>query len=660
LEEGADGYLTQPVTEQVLLATVRSLLRGRRAEQALRQTSALLNAVLENATTPIYVKDTQGRFILSSRHHARLLGCTPQQVLGKTDDDFAVSAPRCGEYTSNDQMVLEAGQAREFEETVCQPDGQHVYLSIKFPLHNTDGQVYAVGGISTDITQRRADETALRDREAKLRAFVDANVIGILFGDLDGRVYDCNEEMARILGRSRQDVLEGKVHWTDLTPEEDLPLDDKAAVEAKATGRCAPYEKHYLRPDGSRVPVMVGYVLLEPERQKSVAFILDISSRKAAEAALQEAKEVAEAANRAKDRFLAMLSHELRTPLTPVLMAASVLREDPRFPESYRDDMELIHRNVDLEARLIDDLLDLTRIVRGKLELNMQVVDLCQALCHAATTCDPEARSKGLRIVVERSTAPLLIRGDAARLQQIFWNLIKNAVKFTDSGVITVSCRAVDPTTAQVRVTDTGMGIEPAALQGIFNAFEQAPGVTRKFGGLGLGLAISKALVQMHSGLLEAHSEGLGKGATFTVCLPLATDVAPPAEARGMPHATSGSLRILLVEDHQDSARLLARLLRGMGHGVSVAGDIATALRVAKAEHFDLLISDIGLPDGTGLDLMRQLRSHKPIKGVALSGHGMEEDLERSRQAGFIAHLTKPVSMNQIEDVIARAMDSGH
>lgn len=398
------------------------------------------------------------------------------------------------------------------------------------------------------------------------------------------------------------------------------------------------------------------------------------------QAQAQEAREQAEAANRAKDRFLAILSHELRNPLNPVLAAAEMLERDDALPAAARDDARMIRRNVELEARLIDDLLEVSRAAQWKLQLHRELIDANAAVRDALCVCEAEAREKNVRILTRLDADPWFVDADPARLQQIFWNLFKNAVKFTPAGGTVTVATAVENAGADgtvpraqfvLRVTDTGIGIEPNALPRIFNAFDQGGDeITRRFGGLGLGLAITHKLVAAHGGTLVAASEGRHRGATFTVRLasepapaplpptPLAP---PPAESPDLLAAHADHplrrLRILLVEDHQDTARVMARLLRGMDHDVVAASDVASALAAASEAQgqFDLVVSDLGLPDGSGLDLMRELRQQYGLRGIALSGYGMQEDIRRSREAGFLEHLTKPVSMNQLEDALQRA-----
>jgi signal transduction histidine kinase/ActR/RegA family two-component response regulator len=394
------------------------------------------------------------------------------------------------------------------------------------------------------------------------------------------------------------------------------------------------------------------------------------------------ARAQAEAANKAKDQFLAALSHELRTPLNPVLMTVTALQHDPSLPDSVREDLDVIRRNVELESNLIDDLLDLTRITRGKLELHQEAVDLHAVLAHAVKTCcGPDTERKRLTVRLEPSAERHYVWGDTARLSQIFWNLIKNAIKFTPAGgSITVRtanepppAREPDdgaspppPPDVRVEVTDTGIGIEPDAAARIFDAFEQENrGITRRFGGLGLGLAICKALVQMHHGTIAVRSEGKGLGSTFTVRLstvglPAAAALRAPSDGDPTRGSHGGELRILLVEDHEATAGVMARLLEAMGCSVTVAPNIEVAKRMAETIPFDLLLSDIGLPDGTGHDLLRHIRLRRDdLPAIAVSGYGMEEDVRQSSEAGFAEHLVKPVDLVKLRGAIGRVLGAG-
>lgn len=370
---------------------------------------------------------------------------------------------------------------------------------------------------------------------------------------------------------------------------------------------------------------------------------------------LSEAKDVAEAANAAKDQFLAVLSHELRTPLTPVLATVQAMESDPEFPAGYRQSIEMIRRNVELEARLIDDLLDLTRVAKGKLQLHPQPIDAHAGLRSALEICYDELRGKRQELQLQLEAKDHFVRADSARLQQVFWNLIKNAIKFTpEGGGISIRTQNEPPGQLRIEIRDTGIGIDPQLLPEIFNAFEQGErSITRRFGGLGLGLAISKALVDMQGGTLCADSAGRNKGSIFVIQLPVIAAPAVLAKS-ATPDGNSSNpvLRILLVDDHEDTAKAMRRLLEREGHAITLAFNVNDALGEFHRNEFDLLISDIGLPDGSGLELMREIRQRKNVRGIALSGFGMEEDIRKSKEAGFTEHLIKPINFQKLQDVI--------
>jgi signal transduction histidine kinase len=394
--------------------------------------------------------------------------------------------------------------------------------------------------------------------------------------------------------------------------------------------------------------------------------VTDITDRKQVEQQLREAKDAAEAASQAKDQFLAMLSHELRTPLTPVLATVNLLEGRGDLPEDLRSELETIRRNVEMEARLIDDLLDLTRINRGKVELRNEVIDANASLQSAVQICRGDIDAKGITLSLDLHADHSRVWADSARVQQVFWNLLKNAVKFTPrGGKISVTMRESAGINGHatdrilfVEISDTGIGIDPDHIHRLFDAFEQGErAITQQYGGLGLGLAISKALVEMQGGTLTAKSDGRDRGATFTVSFPITTktaDVTDTTAAR--PIEDGKGATILLVEDHADTLRVMSRLLGIAGYNVLTATAMAEALQVAAQNEIHLVVSDLGLPDGSGIDLMRSLKERSPVKGIALSGFGMDEDIRKSEEAGFLRHLTKPVNFQVLEDVIREVL----
>jgi signal transduction histidine kinase len=389
----------------------------------------------------------------------------------------------------------------------------------------------------------------------------------------------------------------------------------------------------------------------------------EIQSRLArAEASRQEA----EAANSAKDRFLAMLSHELRMPLTPILFSASMLSKDERLPEYARKQLESVAHHVQVEARMIEDLLDVARISEGKLKLTLDSVDIRALIDSALSICAENLSTKNLSVHREFQAGDPLVLADPARLSQVLWNLIQNAAKFTPSdGRVTVRVTNPEQGWLRVEVIDTGIGIGQEALPRVFDPFEQVePG---RAGGLGLGLAISKAIVESHGGKISATSEGSQRGSTFVIELP---NIVPESAETGQtggereispkPDRHQGAPKrpqILLVDDHHDLAEALRNYLGRVGYDVTVVPNIGAAWQCFEQKSFDLLLCDIGLPDGRGEHLLQRLRDaghHFPA--IALTGFGVEPHIARSRSTGFYTHLTKPFSPQQLKRTVEEVL----
>jgi two-component system CheB/CheR fusion protein len=397
-------------------------------------------------------------------------------------------------------------------------------------------------------------------------------------------------------------------------------------------------------------------------RRLVISMAADVTERLQTVEALRLAMDREKDAARAKDQFLAALSHELRTPLTPVLasVSASLAAGDDSTPgpADYLEQMRMIHRNIELEARLIDDLLDVTRVVRGKVQLSMRPIDLVCLLAEVLENCRGDFELRHVRLLEEIPADPLMVMGEAARLQQVFSNILRNAAKFSPAQSTTRLQVATDGAQVRIRVSDQGVGMDSTELRNLFQPFVQARPAS---GGLGLGLSIARAMAELHGGAISAASEGRDRGCTFEVSLPLLKDA---ATAPSVPTAQTAAptnhrpLRILLVEDHPDTSRIMQRLLERQGHVVTAAGDVPGALAAFRSGAFDLLLSDIGLPGKSGLDLIRELRqSGSQIPAIAISGFGREEDIRASSEAGFAEHLTKPLDIARLQNAIARNIE---
>jgi two-component system CheB/CheR fusion protein len=509
------------------------------------------------------------------------------------------------------------------------------------------------------------------DCDAWLAAVIESSDDAIISKTLAGVITSWNAGAARIFGYTADEAL-GQPITMLIAPER---WEEEAVILARLTRgeRVDHYETVRQTKDGRGIEVSV---TVSPVRDGAGRVVgaskiaRDISVQKRAERDLLAAREVAEAAraeaetaNRAKDLFLSVLSHELRTPLAPVLGAVGLIEGDLDMPaQELRQLIKLIRRNVEAEARLVDDLLDATRISRGKVELHPEAVDAHAAIRSVVAMLQGEIDAKGLEVTMALRANACDVWADPGRFQQVLLNLLSNAVKFTpERGSIAVrterdggdgECHGL-----AIEVADTGIGIDPATLPRLFRPFEQGErAVTRRFGGLGLGLSIVRSLVELHGGTVTATSAGIGTGATFTLRLrtaaaPQPADAGPPPAVGARP---AGTARVLLVEDHDDTRRVMTRLLHGFGCQVTAAATVRAAIALADGQPFDLLVSDIGLPDGTGLDVMRHLRDHNRVRGIAISGFGQDDDRQRSLDAGFECHLTKPISFQALRDVVLR------
>jgi PAS domain S-box-containing protein len=506
---------------------------------------------------------------------------------------------------------------------------------------------------------------ALKASESQLRMVADHASVYLVQIDRQHRFRFVNRTFAARFG---------------FTPEKLVGMDMADVLGSAAYAACRPRLEQALAGERMEFELELAgaeparpwlQLVFEPERAGGgdvsgvVAVISDITARKRAEREMAAARDEAMAASRTKDDFLAALSHELRTPLSPVLLLASASAADDTLPDGVREDFATIAKNALLEARLIDDLLDLTRISRGKMKLELKRVDVHSVLQDALATVSGDLKEKELTLAVTWGTPPPVALADSARLQQVFWNILKNAIKFTpEGGEIRVETKVSNGARQlTVSVVDSGIGMTSGELKRVFQPFSQgdhaAGAGSHRFGGLGLGLAISRMLMQLHAGQVDAFSAGRGQGSTFVITLPLAP-LAAPEETAGdrPPRKGAGAVAdprypILLIEDHEPTRAVLVNLLNQRSYHTVPASTVAEALSLAATQRFQFVISDLGLPDGTGYDLMRELGRRYGLKGIALSGYGMEQDLAQSRDAGFIGHLTKPVTFWAIEQAIA-------
>jgi PAS domain S-box-containing protein len=642
-----------------------------RIESELRGSEQRLQAIINNSKAAIFMKDLQGRYLLMNRECEKLFNITNDWVQGKTDYDLF--PPETADMLrEKDRQVLAANTALTLEEQIPLADGIHSYVAIKFPIFDDAGVPYAVCGISTDITDRvqiesdrnRAQEE-LRQKNAILDVINESAPTPIFVKDRQGRIIYANPATCKVLGKSVDEVLGYRDSdlYPNLEDAEHVMDNDRRIMES---GRMEVVEES---PDGVRtflgmkVPYyneageVVGLIGISNDITERVQMERDRERILQQEQALRAA---AENANRVKDEFLAILSHELRTPMNPILGWAKLLRGGKLNDTKTALAIETIERNAQLQVQLIDDLLDISRILQGKLNLSTTPVNLNTVARAAIETVRLAAEAKAIVIQPLFSSANLVTKGDAGRLQQVIWNLLSNAVKFTpENGQIKVELSQVG-TNAQIQVKDSGKGIKPEFLPYVFEHFRQEDGATtRKFGGLGLGLAIARQIVELHGGQIHVESPGEDQGATFIVQLPLASlTVQPPDLSPSQPDSVDLSgLQILVVDDEPDSGDFVAFVLEEAGAIVSRTASGSEALRQMEQTAFNLIISDIGMPEMDGYQLMQQVRSvQSSIPAIALTAYAGEYDRQRALEAGFQRHLSKPVDLEKLMREVAALM----
>jgi len=615
------------------------------AEAKLRSSETRYRRLFETAKDGVLILDGQtGQITDANPYILEVLGSTHAEVLGRELWEIGVFADATASRAAMAELQ-DRGYIRYDDLPLGSKTGQRRQVEVVANAYEENGHRVIQCNVR-DITDRK-------QASQYVRSLIEASLDPLVTISAEGKITDVNEGLIKVTGMAR-----GKLIGTDFSDYFTEPEKARGAYQQVfAKGFATDYPLTIRHQDGRLTDVLYNasvYKDMSGNVLGVFAAARDITDRKQAEESLIEAKEHAEAANKAKDNFLAALSHELRTPLTPVLMTATALASDPTLPGETREQLDMMRRNIELEAQLIDDLLDLTTISRGKLVLAPMITDLHALLGHTHEIIRSDGLGKKVQIVLKLEAGRHHALVDPTRIQQVFWNLLKNAVKFTPGGG-SISVRTTNDADGRIVIVvkDNGIGISAEALPHIFNAFEQgAIAGQHRYGGLGMGLAISQAIVTAHDGAIRAESEGLNCGSDFTV--ELLTSDAPAASATATePGAVpTRTLKLLIVEDHEATRQVLQRLLTIKGHQVTTAGSVQEALAIHGKERFDAVISDLGLPDGSGLDLMRELQQQRPVPGIALSGYGMEDDLLRTKEAGFFAHLVKPVNMNQLRQLI--------
>lgn len=649
---------------------LRLRLKRRRLADALRSAreDERLNAsLLANSSDCIKLIDSEGRLIRINEPGLRLLEVEDENtVLGKPYCDLWPEEARGEVLRSMDEAMR--GRTGRFQEFCPTAKGTPKWWDVAITAVNRDeGETPHLLSISRDITESKEAEIRLRESEQKFRLLANHMSQFAWIADANVDIFWYNQRWFDYTG-STLNEMKGQGWQTVIHPDHLSRVLAKvdhcftAGILWEDTFPLRSREGEYRWFLSQAIPIRDG----AGEVIQWFGTNTDITPQIEAENALRKASQ-------AKDDFIAVLSHELRTPLNPVLLVASAAVEREDLPDDVRRDFETIRKNVETEARLIDDLLDMTRILRGRMPLILTTVTLDSLLAETIAALRNDAEAKEVELLTHFAPERLLLQGDEVRLQQILSNVIRNAIKFTPAaGKIELST-ASHKDRLLITVIDTGLGMTESEIERIFDPFSQgdhaAERNAQRFGGLGLGLAISKLLVEQHGGTIGAKSPGLGLGSTIEIDLPLSAavpstiegeSIAPEAaaiEVKSAEEKSFRSMRILLIEDHDATRDTLAILLRRRGHTVVEASTIKEGGIAAADGNYDLLMSDIGLPDGRGDELMVILRKNGfDAPAIALSGYGMEADLLRSRKAGFGLHLTKPVSIQELDRALARIL----
>ncbi|HEX7252912.1 MAG TPA: PAS domain S-box protein [Thermoanaerobaculia bacterium] len=642
------------------------LTKRRAAEDELRRSEAELRTTLRSIGDAVIATDRDARITFMNPIAERLTGWSEKEAVGRDSREVfrILHESTRAEVESPITKALHDGTAGGLISgtILLSRDGAERPISaMGAPIRDEKSKPSGGVLVFRDITEKRQAERDLQ----QFAAIVSSSEDAIVGEALDGTITSWNAAAERLFGYSASEVIGRSIDLLEPPRPEDST--GVTLLRIRKGERVQQYDTTRKRKDGERVSVSITVSPILDAKGRilgSSRIIRDIGERKRAEvalrassAALETAKKASEEANQAKDHFLATLSHELRTPLTPALTSAQLLERRTDLPPRFRPAIELIRRSIELEALLVDDLLDLTKIARGKIELRRESVDLHSIIQNVADICRSDILNKHQTLVLDLRATEHHSEADAARIQQVLWNLIKNSVKFTpDGGSITIRTENPESKRIRISIVDTGVGIPPDLLARIFQPFEQGPNATLpRHGGLGLGLSISKTLVELHGGSIHAESEGEDRGSIFTVELAAFLERRFAAAARISDElATRKPLSILAVEDHTDTAQALAQLLDSEGHAVETAGTVADAVGLFRNRPFDLLITDLGLPDGSGYDLLGELRKIRPVRGIVLSGYGMDADIARSISSGFDEHLIKPVNIRRLIAAISR------
>ncbi|PSB03214.1 diguanylate cyclase [Merismopedia glauca CCAP 1448/3] len=649
------------------IGSVIDISDRKKIEEALQQRETELRLVTNAVPALISFVDSDQRYRFNNRGYEQWFGHSATELYGKHIKEV-LGDTAYEEIRPYVEQVL-AGQQVSFEMKMPNKNGETRYLTVAYvPRLSSDGTVEGFVALVNDISDLKLTEQSLHESLAILKAIDEATPILIYMKDRQGRLRIANPATLSFLGKSASEVI-GKTEVDFyINQDEAIPVMENDRQVMK-TGQVQMFEETMELPGGIRtfLSVKAPYRDVQGATIGLIGVSTEITERKQLQtereqllAREQAAREAAETANRIKDEFLAVVSHELRSPLNPILGWSKLLRTRQFDRHKTEQALEIIERNALMQAQLIDDLLDVSRILRGKLSLNASSVDLGATIQAAIETVRLAAQAKSIEIHTCLDPEVGYVWGDPGRLQQVVWNFLSNAVKFTpEGGRVDIRLEEIDGH-AQITISDTGKGIHPNFLPYVFDHFRQEDAaITRRFGGLGLGLAIVRYLVELHGGTVQAESAGEGQGATFTLKLPLMPHL-PPTERElesSQPPLDLKGIRIMVVDDDDSSREFVAFLLELHGASVSASASAKEAISTFPQFKPDVLLSDIGMPDRDGYMLIQQIRALPPNQGgqipaIALTAYAGDLDRQQALQAGFQQHLTKPIEPNQLVQVI--------
>jgi two-component system CheB/CheR fusion protein len=602
----------------------------------LRRDDLLLLSFCVQEAVPAPEKTKPGDGPASDSSNASL-----QQELSRTNEDLARTIEDLEK--SNEDLTASSEEVMSINEEL-QSTNEELETS-KEELQSLNEELATVNS----QLQNKLDE--LETTSSNLANLLKSSDIATLFLSREMKVMWFTPAVARLFSLIESDIGRPLTDFAPKFADADIHEDCRQVLKT-----LVPVKKEVKDDEGRwYLRRTTPYRTSEDRIDGVIITFVDITYIKEAERKMRHAATKARKAAAAKDIFLARLSHELRTPLQPALLGLSGISARKDLPGDVGDQLANITRNIRMEMRLIDDLLDLTRIGQGQLQLHREVIDALELVEDSVRVCRGDSARKRQHVVVEGTRGECFVHGDKIRLQQVIWNLLHNAIRFTgEQGTITVRCRCSGEQVF-LEVSDDGAGIPQSLLPRIFESFER---FDEALGGLGLGLSIAKSIVEAHGGSITAESAGTRRGATFRVVLPAAEAAAgttkAPRDRDQENDADISGLRILVIEDHRDSAEMMAALLQAAGSRTEVARSMEEALQLVADHEFDLILSDLGLPDGSGYQLMADLPDDVPV--IALSGFGSPQDKQRSRSAGFTEHLVKPITLSELRAAIARAM----